>query len=262
MSDEKLQVSLDGEVGRIRLTNPEKHNAFDDGLIADLTEAFAAMGAETGVRVVVMESEGKSFSAGADLNWMKRVAEYSFEENVRDAGALAEMLKVINFLPKPVVGKIQGAAFGGGVGLVSCCDIAVGSERASFCLSEVKLGLIPSAISPYVVAAIGGRAARRYFQTAERFDAQTALRLGLLHDVVAEESLDETVEDIVSALLACGPVATAEAKDLAFAVDGPITEEVIEDTVHRIARLRATEEAREGMSAFLEKRSASWNTHR
>lgn len=262
MSDEKLQVTLDGEVGRIRMTNPDKHNAFDDGLIADLTEAFAAMAAEAGIRVVVLESDGKSFSAGADLNWMKRMAEYSFEENLRDAAALADMLKVINFMPKPVVGRIQGAAFGGGVGLVSCCDIAIGSERASFCLSETKLGLIPSAISPYVVDAIGARAARRYFQTAERFDAQTALRLGLLHDVVAEDALDEAVEDVVTALLGCGPVATMEAKDLVFAVDGPITEEVIEDTVQRIAKLRATEEAQEGMSAFLEKRSASWITHR
>ena len=189
---------------------------------------------------------------------MQRVAGYSFDENLADAGGLAEMLRVINFLPKPVIARVQGAAFGGGVGLVACCDIAIGSTRASFCLSEVKLGIIPSAISPYVVDAIGARAARRYFQTAERFDAPTALRFGLLHDVVEEDALDTAVDAVVQSILAVGPIAAREAKDLVFSVDRPITAEVIEDTVHRIARLRATPEAKEGMAAFFEKRSPAW----
>lgn len=255
----KLALDIDGPVARVRMTNPDKHNAFDDGLIRELTDAFAGLSDKDEIRAVVLESEGRSFSAGADLNWMKRMADYSFDENVADARALAAMLKTINFLPKPVIAKVQGAAFGGGVGLVSCCDIAIGSERASFSLSEVKLGIIPSAISPYVVDAVGARAARRYFQTGERFDAQTALRLGLLHEVVEEEALDAAVDGVVQTLLGVGPVAAREAKDLAFAVDRPIDDDLIEDTVQRISRLRVTEEAQEGMAAFLEKRKASWN---
>lgn len=254
-----LEIRRDGGIARVRMTNPDKHNAFDDQLIVALTEAFDALGKDDDIRAVVLEAEGKSFSAGADLNWMKRVAAYSFDENVTDARALARMLKTLNFLPKPVVAKVQGAAFGGGVGLVACCDIAIGSERASFSLSEVKLGIIPAAISPYVVDAIGARAARRYFQTGERFDSPTALRLGLLHDVVPEAELDAAVDEILNAILAVGPIAAAEAKDLVFAVDGHVSDTVIEDTVQRIARLRATEEAQEGMTAFLEKRRASWN---
>ncbi|MDW3205911.1 MAG: enoyl-CoA hydratase/isomerase family protein [Alphaproteobacteria bacterium] len=255
----KLEILRDGGIARVRMTNPDRHNAFDDGLIVALTEAFDGLGKEDDVRAVVLEAEGRSFSAGADLNWMKRVAGYSFDENVTDARALARMLKTLNFLPKPVIARVQGAAFGGGVGLVACCDIAIGSERAGFSLSEVKLGIIPAAISPYVVDAIGARAARRYFQTGERFDAATALRLGLLHEVVPEDELDATVDGILNAILGVGPVAAAEAKDLVFAVDGRVSDTVIEDTVQRIARLRATEEAQEGMTAFLEKRRASWN---
>ena len=238
MSDQKFTILRDGPIARLCLTNPDRHNAFDDDLILGLTEAFTALGIEPDIRAVVLEAQGKSFSAGADLNWMQRVAGYSFDQNLADAGALAEMLRVINFLPKPVIARVQGAAFGGGVGLVACCDIAIGSPRASFCLSEVKLGIIPSAISPYVVDAIGARAARRYFQTAERFDALTALRFGLLHDVVEEDALDTAVDAVVQSILAVGPIAAREAKDLVFSVDRPITAEVIEDTVHRIARLR------------------------
>ncbi|MDF1748455.1 MAG: enoyl-CoA hydratase/isomerase family protein [Alphaproteobacteria bacterium] len=258
MSDQKFTILRDGPVARLCLTNPDRHNAFDDDLILGLTEAFIALGEEPDIRAIILMAEGKSFSAGADLTWMQRVAGYSFDENLADAGALAEMLRVINFLPKPVIARVQGAAFGGGVGLVACCDIAIGSSRASFCLSEVKLGIIPSAISPYVVDAIGARAARRYFQTAERFDAPTALRLGLLHEVVEEDGLDAAVGAVVQSILAVGPIAAKEAKDLVFAVDRPITSEVIDDTVHRIARLRATSEAKEGMAAFFEKRSPAW----
>ncbi|MEQ8830478.1 MAG: enoyl-CoA hydratase/isomerase family protein [Alphaproteobacteria bacterium] len=254
-----LEILRDGPIARVRMTNPEKHNAFDDGLIVALTEAFDSLDKDEAIRAVVLEAEGKSFSAGADLNWMKRVAGYSFDENVTDARALARMLKVLNFLSKPVIARVQGAAFGGGVGLVACCDIAIGTERASFSLSEVKLGIIPAAISPYVVDAIGARAARRYFQTGERFDAATALRLGLLHEVVPEAELDSAVDAVLNAILGVGPIAAAEAKDLVFAVDRPVTDTIIEDTVQRIARLRATDEAQEGMTAFLEKRRASWN---
>ena len=257
-TDSKMTVLREGSTARVRLTNPDRHNAFDDGLIADLTAAFKDLAEADDVRAIVLESEGRSFSAGADLNWMKRVAGYSQEQNIEDARGLAEMLRTINFCPKPVIARVQGAAFGGGVGLISCCDIAIGASRASFSLSEVKLGIIPSAISPYVVAAIGQRAARRYFVTAERFDAAMALRIGLLHEVVEEDALDAAVDAVIEAINGVGPNAATEAKALAFAVDRPIVAEVIEDTVQRIARLRATPEAKEGMSAFLEKRKPNW----
>lgn len=257
--DRKYRVIHDGPVARVRLTNPDKHNAFDDELIRGLTGAFLLLGGSEDVRVVVLESEGKSFSAGADLNWMKRMAGYDYAENKADAMALAKLLNVINYLPKPTVALVQGAAFGGGVGLVAACDIAIGTERALFSLSEVKLGLIPGVISPYVVDAIGQRAARRYFQTAERFSAAEAHRLGLLHEVVADEvALAEAGARVIDALLTVGPKATAEAKDLVFAVDRPLTEDVIEDTAERIARVRASDEGKEGVGAFLEKRKPAW----
>lgn len=259
MTDAKFQVLRDGPVGRVRLTNPDRHNAFDDALIGGLTEAFGDLGGDSDIRVVVLESEGKSFSAGADLNWMKRVAGYTIEKNVADARGLARMLRTLNFMPQPTIAAVQGAAFGGGVGLVACCDIAIGSTRAGFSLSETKLGLIPGAISPYVLAAIGQRAARRYFVTAERFDADTALRLGLLHDVVEPDDLVSAVDGMVQGLLAVGPNAIREAKALVFAADGPITDALIDDTAHRIAQVRATPEAQEGMAAFLEKRKATWS---
>jgi methylglutaconyl-CoA hydratase len=257
--DRKYRVIHDGPVARVRLTNPDKHNAFDDELIRGLTGAFLLLGGSDEVRAVVLESEGKSFSAGADLNWMKRMAGYDDAENKADAMALAKLLNVMNYLPKPTIALVQGAAFGGGVGLVSCCDIAIGTQRAAFSLSEVKLGLIPAVISPYVVAAMGQRAARRYFQTGERFSADEALRLGLLHEVVADETaLAEAGQKAVGAVLGVGPMAAAEAKDLVFAVDRPLTEEVIEDTAERIARVRASDEGKEGVTAFLEKRKPAW----
>jgi len=261
MSDEsrKYRVTRDGPVARVRLTNPDKHNAFDDELIRGLTGAFLLLGGAEEVRAVVLEAEGKSFSAGADLNWMKRMAGYDFAENKADAMALAKLLNVINYLPKPTIALVQGAAFGGGVGLVSCCDIAIATERASFSLSEAKLGLIPGVISPYVVDAMGQRAARRYFQTAERFSAAEAHRLGLVHEVVADEAaLAEAGARIVGEALKVGPKAAAEAKDLVFAVDRPLSEAVIEDTAERIARVRASDEGKEGVGAFLEKRKPAW----
>lgn len=255
MSEDALTVTRDGPVARVTLTRGEKHNAFDDGLIAELTGAFELLGEADDVRVIVLAAAGKSFSAGADLGYMARMAEYGREANLADARALGRLMHVIDGCPKPTVARVQGAAFGGGVGLVACCDIAVATERASFCLSEVKLGLIPAVISPFVVQAIGARAARRYFLTAERFDAATAHRLGLVHEVLADEAaLDRAVDGILAALLAAGPEAQAAAKDLirAVAFDPPAA--VAEETAARIADRRASAEGREGLAAFLEKR--------
>ena len=255
---QKYKVVQEGPVARVVLTNPAKHNAFDDELIKGLIGAFLLLQSAAEVRVVVLEAEGRSFSAGADLNWMKRMASYTHEENVDDATMLGRLMETINFLPKPVVAKVGGACYGGGVGLVACCDIAIGTEKARFCLSEVKLGLIPAVISPYVANAIGQRAARRYFLTAEVMEAEEARRLGLLHQVVPAAELDDAVDAVIAKLLRAGPEALREAKDLVFAVDRPTDHNVIHDTVRRIADIRATEEAREGIAAFFEKRDPSW----
>lgn len=261
MSDDAIRLDVSGGVGRITMARPEKHNAFDDGLIADLSAAFDAAGRDDAVRVVVLEGEGKSFSAGADLGWMQRMADYSDAENLEDARKLAHMVRVLNELPRPTIARVQGAAFGGGVGLVAACDIALASQAASFCLSEAKLGLIPSVISPYVVEAIGARAARRYFQTAERFDADTAHALGLVHEVVPRERLDRRLDEVISILLDNGPAAMAASKDLIRRVaSGPVDDAMVEDTAQRIADIRATDEGREGVQAFLEKRGPNWQT--
>ena len=242
------------------MNRPERHNAFDDVLIAELTEALRSMEAEDGIRVVVLSGAGKSFSAGADLNWMKRMAGFSKEENQRDAMGLGALMRTLAHLRKPTVARVHGAAYGGGVGLVACCDIVVAAQVATFSLSEAKLGLIPAVISPYVVSAIGERAARRYFLTAERFDAAEAWRLGLVHDLGASaEDMDEKIGSIIDAMLTCGPVAQREAKELIRAVaQRPVTSEVIQDTAERIARVRSSPEGREGVAAFLEKRRAAW----
>ncbi len=251
-------------VATVTLNNPEKHNAFDDVIIASLTEAFSTIAADAHVRAMVLTSNGKSFSAGADLNWMKRMTTYSYEENLRDAKSLAKMLKTLNFMPQPTIARVQGAAFGGAVGLVSCCDMAVGSPRALFSLSEVKIGLMPATISPYVVAAIGSRASRRYFTTAERFSAETALKLGLLSEVVVEEDLDEAINQLLEHLLGNSPAAVREAKALVFDVaeqainTNPRSDELIAMTSERIAAIRISEEGQEGLTAFLEKRPAAW----
>jgi methylglutaconyl-CoA hydratase len=218
------------------------------------------MEAEEGVRVVVLSSVGKSFSAGADLQWMRRMATASQEENRSDAMALAALMRTLAELRKPTVARVQGPAYGGGVGLVACCDIAVASLRATFALSEAKLGLIPAVISPYVVGAIGARAAQRYFLTAETMDAAEAWRLGLVHEIVQDEDeLDARVGETVDALLACGPAAQAECKSLIRAVaNRPVTPELVKDTAERIARIRASPEGTEGVAAFLEKRRAAW----
>ena len=255
-----LAIERQGPIGLITMNRPERHNAFDDMLIAELTEAFRSMEAEDGIRVVVLSGTGKSFSAGADLNWMKRMAGFSIEENRRDAMGLAALMRTIAHLRKPTIARVQGAAFGGGVGLVACCDIAVATQDAAFALSEVKLGLIPAVISPYVVAAIGERAARRYFLTGERFSAADAWRLGLVHEITGSEAeMDDMIGAIVDAMLAAGPKAQKEAKDLIRAVSNrALTSEVVQDTAERIAKIRASPEGREGVAAFLEKRRAAW----
>ncbi len=247
-------------IGIITLNRPEVHNAFDETMIAELTQAFQAFGAEAAVRLIVLEAAGKSFCAGADLNWMKRAAAASAAENRADAMQLATMLRTVYECPKPVIARVQGNAFGGGVGLIAACDIAFGYHEAFFSLSEVKLGIIPSAISPYVINAIGPRNASRYFLTAERFNASEAYRCGLLHDLSTRvEGVDELIAQRIENILGNGPQAVAEAKALIRAVaHQPITDAVVNDTVDRITRVRAGAEAKEGMSAFLEKRKASW----
>ncbi|MCP5367325.1 MAG: enoyl-CoA hydratase/isomerase family protein [Hyphomicrobiales bacterium] len=243
----------------VTLNRPDVHNAFDDVLIGGLAAEFMALNDRPGVRAVVLRAAGKSFSAGGDLDWMRRMADYSFDENVMDANALAGMMQALNTLSKPTIAMVQGAAFGGGVGLVACCDIAVAAEDAVFCLSEVKLGLVPATIAPYVISAIGPRQARRYFQTAERFDAATAKRIGLVHEVVPAGELRGAVDHFLGVLRGNGPGAMAASKDLVFAVAGrPVTEEVLADTAERIAAARASAEGREGTSAFLQKRKPSW----
>ena len=246
-------------VARVRLNNPDKHNAFDDEIIGELTEAFIAIADNSNVRVMILASKGKSFSAGADLEWMKRMASYSYDENLRDASALALMLKTLNEIPQPTIARVQGAAFGGAVGLVSCCDMAVAASAASFSLSEVKIGLVPATISPYVIAAIGQRAARRYFVTAERFDAHRALQLGLVNEVVDAEQLDQEIDRLINTLLANGPEAVTGAKQLVFDVAGkPIDQQLIDATCETIAAIRVSEQGQEGLQAFLERRKPQW----
>lgn len=257
---ETSRIDIDARgVATLTMTRADMHNAFDDAMIADLTAKLKELESNEAVRVVVLAAEGKSFSAGADLNWMKRMAAYSYEENFADAMGLGGLLETLNFLKKPTIAKVQGAAFGGGVGLVAACDMAVGSEYASFCLSEVKLGLIPAVISPYVVNAMGQRASRRYMLTAERFKADEALRFGLLHEVVSADDLDAAVERLIENLMVNGPASVAACKDLIFAVyNRPVDADVIKDTAERIAKQRASVEGKEGLGAFLEKRKPSW----
>ena len=256
---ETLEILRDGPIATIWMNRPDVHNAFNEALIAELTDACRQLDADDSVRVVVLAGRGKSFSAGADLNWMRRAADASVEANLADARKLAGMLRALAELTKPTIARVQGAGLGGGMGLASACDICVASTAASFATSEVKFGIIPSAISPYVLRAIGARQAGRYFQTAERISAAEAKALGLAHEVVAPEELDARVAEIVAALLVGGPKSQAAAKDLIRAVaDLPVSDAVVEDTARRIAELRATPEAKEGLAAFLDKRPAAW----
>lgn len=260
--DDKAALAVatsEAGITRVTLNRPHVHNAFDEQLIAQLTSTLADIAAARATRVLILDASGKSFSAGADLNWMKRTATYSELENKRDALALTEMLHTLNTFPHPTLAAVQGAALGGGVGLVACCDMAIAADRAFFALSEVKLGLIPSAISPFVIEAIGQRAARRYFLSAERFNATTAMALGLIHETVTMDQLHERVNALADSLLECGPKAQREAKALIMSVSGRTHDEALMDeTASRIARVRASDEGREGIAAFLEKRQPAW----
>ena len=255
-----LEIELNGPVATIWMNRPDLHNAFDEILIAELTAACKALDDDDDVRVVILAGRGKSFSAGADLNWMKRAANNGIDDNLDDARALARMLRALAEMRKPTIARVQGAALGGGMGLAAACDIAVASTKAVFATSEVRFGIIPSAISPYVLRAIGPRQATRYFQTAERIDAQRAREIGLVHEAVAPEELAAKVQEIVASLLQAGPLSQTAAKSLLRAVKNqPINDVLVEETAHRIAHLRATPEAQEGIAAFLDKRQPNWS---
>jgi methylglutaconyl-CoA hydratase len=259
MADQNLLLSVEGGIARVTLNRPEVHNAFDEALIEGMFDLFTGLAADRDVRVVLLAGNGKSFSAGADLNWMKRTAAYDEVENRADARRLGEMLHILHSMPKPSIALVQGGTYGGGLGLVSACDMALAAEDAVFALTEVRLGLIPAVNSPYVVAAIGRRAAHRYFLTGERFAAAEALRIGLVHDVVPGAELMDAGMRLADSLLKCGPDAVGEAKKLIAAVaDRPIDEAVIADTADRIAARRASPEGKEGIGAFLEKRKPAW----
>ena len=259
MNDTALKIERRVDVAWVWMSRPEVHNAFDETLIAELTGAFKGLDADPSVRVIVLGGEGKSFSAGADLNWMKRQSAASAEQNLADARLLAELFRTISSCATPTIARVHGAALGGGMGLASACDICVASTKAQFATSEVRLGILPAAISPYVIRAIGERHAYRYFQTAERITAERARELGLAHEVAEPDQLDARVEQLIYALLAGGPLAQAAATDLIRAVaNRPIDDALVEDTARRIATLRSTPEAREGLGAFLDKRAATW----
>jgi methylglutaconyl-CoA hydratase len=256
---DSLQHHRNGTVVRLRLHRPELHNAFDADLIETLTAALIALGEDPSVRVVVLEAAGPSFSAGADLNWMRGMASATREENRVDALALAKLMRILDDLPHPTIARVQGAAFGGGVGLIACCDIAIATPEAKFGLTESKLGLLPAVISPYVIAAVGARQARRWFATAEIFDAHEAQRIGLLHAIVPTDDLDAAVQRQIDLLLKAGPFAANHAKAL--------VKRVVNDTDHNhldsdnadlIAQLRVSPEGQEGLAAFLEKRKPHW----
>ncbi|OGA55462.1 MAG: hypothetical protein A3G81_33085 [Betaproteobacteria bacterium RIFCSPLOWO2_12_FULL_65_14] len=254
-----LNVDARGGVARITLNRPEVRNAFDDALIKELTQAFRNVEKDKSVRVVVLGGNGPAFCAGADLNWMKRMATYGYDENLADARALAQMLATLDRLPKPTIARVHGPAFAGGTGLVAACDIAVGTPEAKFCLSEAKLGLSPATISPYVIRAMGERQARRYFLSAEVFGAEEAHRIGMLSALVPTGELDSTIESITKNLLAGGPQAHASIKELIRAVaNRPVDEPLVADTAKRIAEIRVSPEGKEGIASFLEKRKPSW----
>lgn len=259
-SDEgPLKVERHGACAWIWMNRPAVHNAFDEALIAELTACLERLDADDAVRVVVLAGEGKSFSAGADLQWMQRQGAASAEANLADARKLAALFRTLASMRVPTIARVHGAALGGGLGLAAACDICIASTAATFATSEVRFGIVPAAIAPYVLRAIGERQASRYFQTAERIDATRAREIGLVHEVVEPDRLDAEVQRIVEALLAGGPLAQAAATDLIRAVaNRPVDAALVEDTAERIAGLRATPEAREGLAAFLEKRVPAW----
>ena len=248
-----------GPISWVTLNSPEVRNAFNDEVIAQLTRAFSQLGQDPQVRAVVLAATGPAFCAGADLNWMRRMADYTRAENLADAAALAEMLRVMYECPKPTIARIQGDVYAGGMGLVAACDMAVSVDTANFCLSEVKLGLIPATISPYVIRAMGARAAHRYFLTAERFDAKEAHRIGFVHEVVSADQLDAKVAELTNALVSASPNAVRSCKTLVQEVAGQdIEAPLIGRTVEGIADIRTSSEGREGVQSFLQKRKPSW----
>ena len=254
-----LQLNFEAGVATVTLNRPEVRNAFNDEVIAEMTAVFSELDDRPEVRCVVLAGNGPAFCAGADLNWMKRMATYTRDENVADAAALANMLKAIYRFPKPTVARIQGDVYAGGTGLVAACDIAVSADTAQYCLSEVRLGLIPATISPYVIRAMGARAAHRYFLTAERFSAAEALRIGFVHEVVAADELDGKVAAIARALVDAGPQAVKACKALLHDVaEKDITQMLIDRTVQGIADIRVSDEGREGIQSFLGKRKPGW----
>ncbi len=254
-----LDVQRNGPVARLYLNRPEVRNAFNDGVIAELTRTFAELGADASLRCIVLGGHGKAFCAGADLNWMRAMAGYSWEQNRADAQALADMLWTIYSCPVPVVGRVHGDCYAGGLGLAAVCDVLVAADGVQFCLSEAKLGLLPATIGPYVVKAMGEQAARRWFVTAERFSAAQAHAMGFVHECVAPEALDAKVDELVAALVANGPMAVRACKKLVQDVAGrPIDAELRADTARRIADIRASDEGREGIASFLGKRAPNW----
>ncbi len=254
-----IRITTQGAVATVTLSRPEVRNAFNDEVIAELSQAFVRLGDDPQVRVVVLRAEGQAFCAGADLNWMRRMADYSHDENEQDAQKLAFMLRAIYECPKPTIARVQGDVYAGGMGLVACCDMAVSVDTANYCLSEVKLGLIPATIGPYVIRAMGPRASHRYFLTAERFSAQEAQRIGFVHEVVGADQLDAAVANWVQALLAASPNAIKECKKLVqYVADRDITRLLIDHTVKAIADIRASEEGKEGVQSFLNKRKPAW----
>jgi methylglutaconyl-CoA hydratase len=259
MNWQSIDITMHERVATVTLDRPDVRNAFNEATIAELALAFDELGRDEDVRAIVLAANGPAFCAGADLNWMKQMAGYSDAENLADATRLADMLRTIYVCPKPVVAKVQGDCYAGGMGLVAACDVALAAEAANFCLSEVKLGLIPATISPYVIKAMGENAARRYFLTAERFSAREAHRLGLVHEVVPAAELDAGVAAIVKALVTNSPNAVQQAKVLVRDIAGrPVDNALLADSAARIAQIRASQEGREGVASFLEKRKPSW----
>lgn len=254
-----IEIERQSNVAWIWLNRPDVRNAFNDVMIRELTEAFVILGEDSSVKVVVLAGHGVSFCAGADLNWMKRMSQYTFEENRSDAGNLAKMLDTLYRLPKPTIARVSGHVFAGGMGLVSACDIAIASKETQFCLSEVRIGLIPATIGPYVMSAMGVRAARRYMMTAERFTAEDAYRLGLVHEIVDAKALDEMVNTFVKHFKQGGSEAHRETKALIETIDeSSLDQALIDETAVRIARVRASSEGQEGIRSFLEKRKPNW----
>lgn len=256
-----LDIQVNGPVARVYLNRPEVRNAFNDGVIGELTAAFTRLGADTSLRAVVLGGHGKAFCAGADLSWMRAMADYTWDQNRADAEALAQMLWTVWSCPLPVVGRVHGDCYAGGVGLAAVCDVLVAAEGVNFCLSEARLGLLPATIGPYVVKALGEQASRRYFVTAERFTAQRAQQLGFVHECVPAEALDATVDDLVALLVANGPAAVKACKRLVQDVAGRAVDAGLRaETACRIADIRASVEGREGVQAFLGKREPAWRT--